>query len=104
MFSLRRITRFMSSSRLLCLPHSVVVPFCFGGGGIFWCLASESLSHDNALTGPSTVITILKNGYSIHYSGNSQELCDDDLSDHELASLSGLYRCYTGEYSTSRLA
>jgi hypothetical protein len=73
-------------------------------GGISWRLASESLSVDDALTGPSTVVTVLRNGYCIRRGGSDQEFWDDDLSDHELALLSGLYRCYTGEYLTSRLA
>jgi hypothetical protein len=70
-------------------------------GGISWRLASESLSLDDALTGPSAIVTGLRNGYCIQC--GDQDFWDDDLSDHELALLSGLYRCYTGEYRTSTL-
>ena len=65
-------------------------------GGIAWRLARDSLSLDDALTGPSAVATVYRTGYSVPCSQGG-EWWDDDLSFHELALLSGLYICYTGK-------
>ena len=66
-------------------------------GGIAWRLARDSLSLDDALTGPSAVATVYRAGYSAPCSQGG-EWWDDDLSFHELALLSGLYICYTGKH------
>jgi hypothetical protein len=66
-------------------------------GGIAWRLARDSLSLDDALTGPSAVATVYRAGYSAPCNQGGG-WWDDDLSFHELALLSGLYICYTGKY------
>lgn len=65
-------------------------------GGIAWRLAKDSLSLDQALSGPSSARNVYNSGYHIEY--NMQEWGDDDVSAAELNLLSGSYVCLTGKH------
>ena len=86
----------MNKSEMLCWLRDMLVVFLLQGG-IAWCLMRDSLSLDDALTGPSAVATVYRTGYSVPCSQGGK-WWNDDLSFHELALLSGLYVCYTGKH------
>ena len=65
-------------------------------GRIAWHLARDSLSLETALNGPSTAVTVFRQGYCFHR-GNEQGWWDDSVTDDKLDLLSGLYICHTSK-------
>lgn len=66
-------------------------------GGIVWRLAISTLSIDQTLLGPSIATRVHRNGLCVEdpqVPGGF--LCDDTLTEEELAMICGTYTCYTG--------
>jgi hypothetical protein len=64
-------------------------------GGIVARIAKEFISNDRVYEGPSIEVTAHRMGYLVP-SDNSIRLCDDDLTEHEVAIICGTYSLYTG--------
>jgi hypothetical protein len=64
-------------------------------GGIIGRIAKEHLGHDRAVHGPSTAVTVHRQGFSFRDSAGIT-YWDDRLTDDEINNICGLYRCYTG--------
>lgn len=67
-------------------------------GGIVWRLAVATLSFDDVLEGPTTAATLQRRGIVIRTGDNSDDLCDDGLSQLELDVICGLHHCLSGIY------
>jgi hypothetical protein len=65
-------------------------------GGIIGRIAKEHLGHDRAVHGPSTAVTVHRQGFSFRDSAGIT-YWDDRLTDDEINNICGLYRCYTGK-------
>jgi hypothetical protein len=65
-------------------------------GGIISRIAREHIGHDRAVIGPSTAVTVHRQGFSFTDS-TGVTYWDDKLTDDEIGSICGLYRCYTGK-------
>jgi hypothetical protein len=65
-------------------------------GGIIGRIAKEHLGHDSAALGPSSAITVHRQGFSFTDSAGTT-YWDDKLMDDEIRNISGSYRCYTGK-------
>ncbi|PPQ84886.1 hypothetical protein CVT26_008733 [Gymnopilus dilepis] len=65
-------------------------------GGILWRLATQALTFDTVLQGPTANSTSHRHGYVQVIKGNDMELRDDGLTDEEIEILIGLYFCETG--------
>ena len=65
--------------------------------GIVARIAKEFISNDRVYEGPSVEVTAHRMGY-LGPSDNSIHLCDDDLTEHEVAIICGTYSLYTGMY------
>ena len=63
-------------------------------GGIVGRIAKEHLGHDCAALGPSSAVTVHRNGFSLMDAGVTY--WDDKLTDDEIHIICGLYYCYTG--------
>src|SRR5271156_3065774 len=64
-------------------------------GGIVGRIAKEHLGHDCAALGPSSAVTVRRDGFSFE-DGTNGTCWDDALSKEEIHIICGLYRCYTG--------
>jgi hypothetical protein len=64
-------------------------------GGIIGRIAKEHLGHDRAALGPSTAVTVHRQGFSFYCAGTTY--WDDRLTDDEIHNICGSYRCYTGK-------
>ena len=64
-------------------------------GGIIGRIAKEHLGHDRAALGPSSAVTVHRQGFFVADSGTLYG--DDRLTDDEIATICGMYRCYTGK-------
>jgi hypothetical protein len=64
-------------------------------GGIVGRIAKEHLGHDCAALGPSSAVTVRRDGFSFEDATNGT-YWDDALSKEEIHIVCGLYRCYTG--------
>jgi hypothetical protein len=69
-------------------------------GGIVGRIAKEFISNDRVYEGPSVEVTAHRVGYLVP-SGEGICLCDDDLTEHEVAIICGTYSLYTSKYTTS---
>ena len=65
-------------------------------GGIIGRIAKEHLGHDSAALGPSSAITVHRQGFSFTDSAGTT-YWDDKLTDNEILIICGLYHCYTGK-------
>jgi hypothetical protein len=65
-------------------------------GGIIGRIAKEHLGHDRGAFGPSSAITVHREGFSFVDSAGTT-YWDDRLTDDEILSICGLYHCYTGK-------
>ena len=65
-------------------------------GGIIGRIAKEHLGHDSAALGPSSAITVHRQGFSFTDSAGTT-YWDDRLTNDEILNICGLYRCYTGK-------
>jgi hypothetical protein len=69
-------------------------------GGIVARIAKQFISNDRVYEGPSVEVTAHRVGYIVP-SDNGTRLCDDDLTEHEVAIICGTYSLYTGMYTSS---
>ncbi|KAF8817375.1 hypothetical protein BYT27DRAFT_7198902 [Phlegmacium glaucopus] len=67
-------------------------------GGLVGRIAKEHLSHDSAALGPSSAVTVHRQGFSFMDKAGIV-YWDDKLTDDEILTICGLYRCYTGNGS-----
>jgi hypothetical protein len=67
-------------------------------GGIVARIAKEYISNDSAFEGPSVEVTAHQVGYLVP-SEDGIRLCDDDLTEHEVAIICGSYSLYTRMYT-----
>ena len=65
-------------------------------GGIISRIAKEHLGHDRTVLGPSSAVTVHRQGFSYTDSLGVMHW-DDRLTDDEISNICGLYRCYTGK-------
>ena len=65
-------------------------------GGIIGRIAKEHLGHDRAALGPSPAVTIHRQGF-FFVDSIGTTYWDDRLTDDEISSICGSYRCYTGK-------
>src|SRR5271154_4432082 len=79
-------TRLLSSPR----GHAALLE-----GGIVGRIAKEHLGHDCAALGPSSAVTVRRDGFSFE-DGTNGTCWDDALSKEEIHIICGLYCCYTG--------
>jgi hypothetical protein len=64
-------------------------------GGIVGRIAKEHLGHDSAALGPSSAVTIHRQGFSFTDAAGVT-YWDDRLTDNEICMICGVYHCYTG--------
>ena len=69
-------------------------------GGIIGRIAKEHLGHDCAAFGPSSAVTVHRQGFSFADSAGTT-YWDDKLTDDEIRNICGSYRCYTGKKKVS---
>lgn len=69
-------------------------------GGIIARIAKEFISTDRVFEGPSIEVTAHRLGYIVPSEENIR-LCDDELTEHEIAIICGTYSLYTGTQTTS---
>lgn len=69
-------------------------------GGIVSRIAKEFISNDRVYEGPSVEVTAHQVGYLVP-SEDGIRLCDDDLTEHEVAIICGTYSLYTRMYTYS---
>ena len=62
-------------------------------GGFVWRLAMQTMGFDDVLKGPSSEVSIHRNGYKVN-----KNLWDDELTEIELDLICGAYVCFTGMY------
>ena len=67
-------------------------------GGIITRIAKEFISNDRVYEGPSVEVTAHQVGYLVP-SEDGIRLCDDNLTEHEIAIICGTYSLYTGMYT-----
>ena len=67
-------------------------------GGIVARIAKEYISNDRVYEGPSVEVTAHRLGYLVPSDGGIC-LCDDDLTEHEVAIICGTYSLYTRMYT-----
>ena len=65
-------------------------------GGIIGRIAKEHLGHDRAVLGPSSAVTVHRQGFSYTDSLGVTHW-DDRLTDDEISNICGSYCCYTGK-------
>lgn len=65
-------------------------------GGIIGRIAKEHLGHDCAALGPSSAVTVHRQGFSFTDAAGIT-YWDDRLTDDEIHLICGLYHCYTGK-------
>lgn len=68
-------------------------------GGLVWRLASEHLSLDAAIAGPSRAAVVDRVGFHIKDPYSDDELWDDELTEREINLICGHYICYTGMFT-----
>ena len=72
-------------------------------GGIVWRLAVTTMSFDDVLEGPSTAVTVYRQGNIFNTADSSVNLCDDGLSQDEMDVICGLHYCQNGKFSLLHL-